>query len=266
MKERTNVVFVILIAFCGYIFAQKSAKVSSSKLSPIKVVLVGDSTVAIQGGWGPGFCAHLTEAVDCVDLAANGRSTKSFIDEGLWEKALQLKGQFYFIQFGHNDQKAQSSLHTDPETTFKSNLEKYISDVRQIGATPVLVTSLSRRNYKDGHLIELVGSFGIVHPLSEYASATREVANNQKVPLIDLYESSRELLGKMTQEQADEFDATSNGDAKSEGATASIPDRTHLNGLGKETFGAMVARLAAHSVHILSPYISEGVRKRQLGN
>jgi lysophospholipase L1-like esterase len=83
-------------------------------LKHIKVVLVGDSTVAIQGGWGPGFCSHLLPEADCIDLAANGRSTKSFLDEGLWSKALDVKGQFYFIQFGHNDQKDRPALHTDP--------------------------------------------------------------------------------------------------------------------------------------------------------
>jgi lysophospholipase L1-like esterase len=206
--------------------------------APIKVVLVGDSTVAVQGGWGPGFCAHLISSAECLDLAANGRSTKSFINEGLWAKALEAHGQFYFIQFGHNDQKPRPALHTDPETTFKANLERYVRDVRNIGGTPILVTSLSRRNYEDGKLI--------VDPLREYAAATREVAANDHVPLIDLYKLSRALLEPMTQEQADRYDRTTNPK----------PDRTHLNALGKRTFGDMVAHAAWQNVPALRPYIA----------
>jgi lysophospholipase L1-like esterase len=213
----------------------------------IKVVLVGDSSVATGGGWGPGFCAHLTDDADCLDLAKDGRSTKSFLDEGLWRKALEEGGQFYFIQFGHNDQKNQVILHTDPETTFKANLHRYVSDVRKIGGTPVLVTSLTRRNFDNGKLI--------IDPLREYAAATREVAAEDHVALVDLYQLSRALIEPMTQEQADQYDATAHVDAKAEGATATTPDRSHLNDLGKRTFGDMVAQAAYDAVPALKPYI-----------
>jgi lysophospholipase L1-like esterase len=213
----------------------------------IKVVLVGDSTVAIKGGWGPGFCAHLTDDADCLDLAKDGRSTKSFLDEGLWKKALDENGQFYFIQFGHNDQKDKVLLHTDPETTFKANLHRYVSDVRKIGGTPVLITSLTRRNFDNGKLI--------VDPLREYAAATREVAAEDHVALIDLYQLSRALIEQMTQEQADQYDMISHPDAKAEGATATTPDRTHLNDLGKRVFGDMVAQATYDAAPALKPYI-----------
>jgi lysophospholipase L1-like esterase len=216
-------------------------------LRHIKVVLVGDSTVATQGGWGPGFCSHLSPEADCLDLAANGRSTKSFLDEGLWSKALDVKGQFYFIQFGHNDQKDRPALHTDPETTFKTNLERYVRDVRAIGGQPVLLTSLTRRNFKDGHLL--------VDPLRDYAAATRAVAAEQHVPVIDLYRLSRKLIERMTQAEADRFDMVHHDDAKAEGTIATTPDRTHLNDLGKKTFGDIVARAAYENVPALRPYI-----------
>ncbi|MEP6872100.1 MAG: rhamnogalacturonan acetylesterase [Anaerolineaceae bacterium] len=214
----------------------------------IKVVLVGDSTVAVQGGWGPGFCAHFIPAAECLDLAVNGRSTKSFIDEGLWAKALEARGQFYFIQFGHNDQKDQLSLHTDPATTFKANLHRYVRDVRELGGTPILVTSLSRRNYSDGKLI--------VDPLREYAAATREVAAEDNVPLIDLYQLSRALLEPMTQLEADRFNATTHEDAAAERTAAAAPDRTHLNDLGKRTFGDMVAQTASQAIPALRPCLT----------
>lgn len=217
-------------------------------ITPIKVVLVGDSTVAIQGGWGPGFCAHVVASVECLDLAANGRSTKSFLEEGLWAKALKVRGQFYFIQFGHNDQKDQPALHTDPETSFKANLHRYVRDVREIEGTPILVTSLSRRNYKNGELI--------TDALREYAAATREVATEDHVQMIDLYSLSRALLQPMTQQKADRFDATAHDDARAEGAIAARPDRTHLNALGKKTFGEMVAHAASQNLPALRDYLT----------
>jgi len=200
---------------------------------PFKIVLVGDSTVAEEGGWGPGFCATLTSNVTCVDLARNGRSTKSYIDEGLWKQALAEHGQYYFIQFGHNDQKPAPSIHTDPETSFTANLRRFISDVRGIGGIPILVTPLSRRNYRDGTLIQDDG-------LADYAAAMHRVAGEDDVTLVDLYSMSCRLLSGMTQQQADQFDAQAHPDAKAENGAAK-PDRTHLNEHGKQVFGRLVA-------------------------
>ncbi len=201
--------------------------------APFKIVLVGDSTVATGGGWGPGFCAVLTPNVTCVDLAANGRSSKSYIDEGLWKKALDEHGQYYLIQFGHNDQKDDPARHTDPETTYRANLSRFVHEVRAQDGIPVLLTPLSRRNYKDGTLA--------VDALRQYAAATREVAAEEKVTVVDLYQLSTKLLQGMTQEQADTLDADSHPDAKAENGAGSKPDRTHLNEQGKTLFGRLVA-------------------------
>lgn len=209
-------------------FAQTSvAPVSPS--APVRIVLVGDSTVNPEGGWGPGLCALLTPKASCANDALNGRSSKSFYDEGAWTKALNEHGNYILIQFGHNDQPGKGpKRETDPETTYAANLRRYIAEARAAGAKPVLVTSLSRRNYKDGQLI--------VDHLAEYAAATRRVAIEEKVPVVDLYAASTKLLHTMTQEQADQFDAKSHTDATGKG-----PDRTHLNPEGQRLFGRMVA-------------------------
>ena len=79
------------------------------------IVLVGDSTVAEDSGWGPGFRRLANDDVEVVNVAANGRSSKSFIDEGLWSKALAARGQYYLIQFGHNDEPGKGpERETDP--------------------------------------------------------------------------------------------------------------------------------------------------------
>jgi lysophospholipase L1-like esterase len=217
---------------------------------PVKIVLVGDSTVATGGGWGPGFCADFSPNVTCVDDALNGRSSKSFIDEGAWKKALDEHGDYYLIQFGHNDQKTTPALYTDPDTTFAANLRRYIADVRAIGAVPILVTSLSRRTFKDGVLVE---------DLTPYVDAARKVGADEYITMVDLNASSVQMLKRMTQEQADKFDKGNDPEtgkplaaapaADGVSATASgvdaakgpAMDRTHLNPYGQKVFGRVVA-------------------------
>ncbi len=198
----------------------------------VKIVLVGDSTVNAEGGWGKGFCAIMTANVTCVNDALNGRSSKSFIDEGAWKKALEDHGDYYLIQFGHNDMKGKGpERETDPETTYAANIRRYIRDARAIGAVPVVVTSLSRRNYKDGVLVQ---------DLKDYSAAARRVGMEENVTVIDLNAMSVKLLEGMTQAQADEFDATGHEDQRAENKK-SVVDRTHLNAKGQELFGRMVA-------------------------
>jgi len=199
--------------------------------SPVKIVLVGDSTVATGGGWGPGFCAVMTPNVTCIDDALNGRSSKSFIDEGAWKKALAEKGDYYFIQFGHNDQKTDAPRHTDAEGSFKDYLQRYISDVQAIGAVPVLVTSLSRRTFKDGKVVE---------DLKEYATATRELGAKDFITVVDLNAASTAMLNRMTQEEADKFNAVGQ-EKEREAVGKSGTDRTHLNPYGQKVFGRIVA-------------------------
>ena len=181
--------------------------------APVRIVLVGDSTV--NNG-------------ECVSLARNGRSSKSYYDEGLWQNALAQHGDYVLIQFGHNDMPGKGpARETDPDTTYAANMRRYIDQARAAGARPVIVTSLSRRTYKDGKLVQ---------DLTAYASAAKRVANEEDVPVIDLNAASAKLLETMTQEQADHFDAAAHPDAVDKG-----PDRTHLNATGSAVFGRMVA-------------------------
>jgi lysophospholipase L1-like esterase len=215
------------------------------RADPVKIVLVGDSTVAVGGGWGPGFCATLTPNVTCVDLAANGRSSKSYLDEGRWKQALGEHGDVYFIQFGHNDQKPDAARHTEPEAGYSANLRRYVSDVRAMGAIPILVSPLSRRNYLNGKLFD--------DGLRAYAEAVRAVAASEHVTFVDLFALSTRYLDTLTQAQADMLDATGHPDAKAENGSAQKPDRTHLNAEGKALFGRMVADNAERLEPSLGP-------------
>ncbi|WP_407468996.1 rhamnogalacturonan acetylesterase [Xanthomonas campestris pv. raphani] len=196
-----------LLAMCTALSAQAAAgaavpastvPVSATSTTPLaasKIVLVGDSTTAVQGGWGPSFCAqHVTSFLSCLNLARGGRSTSNYRAEGSWEIALkELRSGGYrqvvvLIQFGHNDQPGKPGRSTDLATEFPANLRRYVNEARAAGALPVLVTPLTRRQFERGQLID---------DLAPWAAATRAVARELQVPLIDLHARSRALVQGM---------------------------------------------------------------------
>jgi lysophospholipase L1-like esterase len=158
------------------------------------VYLIGDSTIAIkeikawpETGWGVPF-AHFFDSTVVVDnRAKNGRSTRTFIEEGLWKpvvEALQ-PGDYVFIQFGHNDEVETKKSYTTKEQ-FTANLARYISETKGKGATPVLLTPVARRRFDSAGKIE-----GTHHV---YSGLVREVAKLQGVKLIDLDVKSQQVL------------------------------------------------------------------------
>jgi lysophospholipase L1-like esterase len=194
---------------------------------PVKIVLVGDSTVNDEGGWGPGLRASLGPGVEVINLAKNGRSSKSFREEGLWVPALAAKPNFILIQFGHNDGPGKGAdRETDPQTTYRENLARYVDEARAIGAEPVLVTSIVRRNFTTDGKIK-------VDSLAPYVEVVRSLASEKKVPLIDLYTLTREQAEKLGPGGCEEIDAHDK-----EGK----PDHTHLGPKGRQEIGAMAAR------------------------
>ena len=172
------------------------------KINAKKIILVGDSTTAVIGGWGPSFCAdHLTSFVACVNLARGGRSSFNYIAEGSWNIALSEMSTAYsktyvLIQFGHNDQPGKPGRSTDLANEFPQYLRQYVNETRQKGAIPVLVTPLTRRSFANGVL---------TNDLAPWAEATRNVAREMNVPLIDLYARSREEVQKMGAVEAMRF-------------------------------------------------------------
>jgi pectinesterase len=192
--------------------------------APIRIVLVGDSTVTDDSGWGAGFKRLATDKVEVVNTAANGRSSKSFIDEGRWAEALGKRGHYYLIQFGHNDEPGKGpERETDPKTTYRANMARYVDDVRAIGATPVLITSLIRRLYKDDGTIRTTQT--------PYVEVVRTLAAEKKVPLVDLHAIS---LADAENAGDDVWADLSPRDEQGQ------VDRTHLNVKGSEVVGRMV--------------------------
>ena len=219
---------VILISF---LFPQKNK---------ITVFLIGDSTMANkevkafpETGWGMPFTYFFDSTVAVKNFARNGRSTKSFMVEGLWQKALdEINSEDYIlIQFGHNDEgKQKIGRYTTPDE-FKINLAKYVTDARSKKAIPVLITPVSRRNFdSDGKINE-------THPV--YADAVREVAKELNVPLIDLDEKSKQLLQQFGPEKSKWlFNYVEPGENPNypEGKK----DNTHFNELGARKIAEIV--------------------------
>ena len=122
------------------------------------VFIIGDSTAAKKDlstgsperGWGMALQCFFDEAFIRVDNhAVNGRSSKSFIDEGRWQKVLDRlqPGDYVIIQFGHNDEKPKADRHTDPGSTFDYNLAKFVRETRERGGIPILMNPVVRRNF-----------------------------------------------------------------------------------------------------------------------
>jgi pectinesterase len=198
---------------------------SAGQPDRVRIVLVGDSTVTDRSGWGAGFRQLLSPDAECVNTAVGGRSSKSFRAEGHWDRALALRGDYYLIQFGHNDQPGKGAdRETDPETTFAANLARYVDEVRAIGGTPVLITSLVRRTFDPAHPTKLADS------LAPYAAATRRVAREKRVPLLDLHRRSLELCEQWGPARCEALNPP--GDRG--------PDRTHLDAHGSLVFAELV--------------------------
>ena len=186
MLVRTVAVAIALVA--TPLAAQAQAPADPPPFKASKIVLVGDSTTAVNSGWGGAFCGrHVTSAVACVNLGRGGRSTSTYRAEGSWALALAeiragaFAQTYVLIQFGHNDAYGRAERLTDLETSFPANLKRYVEEARAAGAHPVLVTPLARRQFKSGRLVDDLGP---------WARAVRAVAVETGTPLVDLNAAS----------------------------------------------------------------------------
>ncbi|MFA4866547.1 MAG: rhamnogalacturonan acetylesterase [Pedobacter sp.] len=205
----------------------------------VKVYLVGDSTISIkpvskypETGWGMPFAYFFDESVEVDNRAQNGRSTKSFINEGHWKAVTDSlkKGDYVFIQFGHNDEaKAKSTYTTEQE--FKSYLEKYVNETLKAGSFPVLITPVARRRF------DSEGKVKESHEL--YSAIVRNVASALKVPMIDLDRRSMALMQEMGAENSKLlFNQLIPGQHPN--YPAGMNDNTHFNEYGARRIAELV--------------------------
>jgi len=207
---------------------------------PIRIALVGDSTVQDGSGWGPGFTASFGAPVAVSNAAVGGRSSKSFLGENRWAPVLAAKPNYILLQFGHNDEPGKGpDRETDPKTTYRANMSRYVDEARAAGAVPVLVTSIVRRSFTADGKFRPDG-------LVPYVEEVRKLAAEKNVPLIDLY--------SLTKVQAEKL-----GDPGAEALGTKTPDgkqdHTHLGPHGAQEIGAMAAAELVKVAPALQPYL-----------
>lgn len=252
----------------------------------ITVFMIGDSTMANkpldkenqERGWGQMLPIYLEGAIKVDNHAVNGRSSKSFIDEGRWEKVREQirPGDYVIIQFGHNDEKAKSpDRYTVPGSTFDANLKKFVNETREKGGTPILMNSIVRRNFPANGIaaaqtddrqktwkkgLENYPAEGdtLVDTHGDYRIAPKNVAEEMGVVFVDMNTLTHELVQGLGKDSSkDLFMWMPVG--KYEFAPNGRIDNTHLNVYG----GIVVSRLAvnalAEKVPAFKPYIRRTV-------
>jgi DNA sulfur modification protein DndE len=227
----------------------------------ITIYTIGDSTMANKDttggnperGWAMAFQQFFdADKVIVENHAMNGRSTKSFIDEGRWKVITDKlkKGDYVFIQFGHNDEKIEDpSRYADAQGAYKANLTRYVEETRAKKAHPVLMTPIIRRRFDNTGVL--------VNTPDDYPDAVRALAKELNVPIIDMEAKTRQLIQHIGPE-----------DSKSlflwlpAGQSAAHPngvqDNTHLNGHG----AFLVAQEATKGMRELKLPIAKYLKKQ----
>ena len=166
---------------------------------------IGDSTVQQnridtwpQCGIGQMLEWYLRPGVQVHNYARNGRSTKSFWEEGRFEAVERelSAGDVLLIQFGHNDQKKEDPTRYSSPEDYQKNLLRYANFARRVGALPVLITPVTRRRFEGDKLTP---------SLEPYPQAMGELAQREGIPLIDLYAISRALIQQQGEQASRAF-------------------------------------------------------------
>lgn len=217
--------------------------ITAQERQTIRIALIGDSTVASYDkppadrpdltGWGQVFGESFNDRVEVRNFALSGRSSRSFLREGHWQKVLDFKPDYLFIQFGHNDQPGKGDRTTDPAGDFQENLRKYIDDARAARCVPILVTPVARRTFQEGKPTT---------SLTPYADAMQQVGRKQNVAVIDLHAASLDLFGRL-------------GDEGSADLSAAPSDRTHFSRKGGRAIAGLVVAALAKDVPALAAHL-----------
>ena len=233
---------ILILLFAVNISAQKS---------PVTIFIAGDSTAAEklpekrpETGWGEMLGKFFKDGkVKIENRAMNGRSTKTFISENRWQKILDdlKKGDYVFVQFGHNDSAKEKGERYTPPEDYRKNLIKFINEVNAKKANIVLLTPVMRRRFdKDGKFYDTHG---------EYPDIVRAVAKEYKIPLIDMHRKSEKLLVGLGAENSKKlFLILQKGESPN--YPNGLDDNTHFNPRGAEE----MAKLAV-----------EGIRETKIG-
>lgn len=247
-QNKKNALLLLLIGaiIMGFVYHQKKK---------IHIFIAGDSTASIketkaypETGWGMPFVHFWDSSVAVVNKAKNGRSTKTFLSEGLWQSIINNAGEgdYVIIQFGHNDESKEKKERYATPDTFMMNLTRFIQETRAQKAIPILFTPVSRRKF------DSTGTALETH--QAYSALVKIVAEKEKVFCFDLDTKSRELYQQMGKEnskllflqlQKDEHPNYPDGK----------DDNTHFNELGAR----LIAQLILQALQKQFPDLRERV-------
>ncbi len=253
-----------LFRCCTFVAASlaSGSAIAADPALPVRILLVGDSTMAPRNGYGDALCRRFAAGVECLNLAKNGRSSGSYRAEGSWGQVMDLLREhqkdrttyhatYVLIQFGHNDQPGKPGRSTDLAREFPANLARYADEVAGLGAVPVLVTPLTRRSFHGSEL---------QNDLQAWADTTIRVAREKHLALLDLHTESFAAVAAMGSAEADTLAmepppaipaaGKPEDRAKTESTAPPVSkfDRTHLGEKGAAYFSAMVARQLTRAV------------------
>ncbi|WP_245902383.1 rhamnogalacturonan acetylesterase [Gracilibacillus dipsosauri] len=236
------VLFSIIFVFSiGIITVNSSSSNKKREENQTWIYIAGDSTAsnyteerAPRTGWGQVLDPLFDKKIEVINKAASGRSSKSFIAEGRLDEILSeiQKGDYLFIQFGHNDAKEDKpSLYTDPSTTYKSYLKQYIDGAREQGALPILLTPVERRTFsEDGTFIPSHG---------DYPKAMKELAQEENVPVLHMTEKTTELYNQLGPEESKDLFMWLEED-ESPNYSEGVQDSTHFRKTGATEIAQLV--------------------------
>lgn len=199
----------------------------------VSAYLASDSTVqdygpedAPQAGWGMYIGDYFTGDVRFFNHAIGGRSSRTFVEEGRLDAILKeiQAGDFLFIQMGHNDStESKPERYTEPYTTYKLYLKKYVDGARKKKAMPILITPAARLHYEDGTYL---------NDFPDYCKAMKQVADEEGVLLIDLMARSLEHLAAVGYDEAFTYFMVSSNDT----------DYTHFTEKGANAMASVLSR------------------------
>ncbi|MFT4176992.1 MAG: rhamnogalacturonan acetylesterase [Luteolibacter sp.] len=236
-------------------FNGKNPSISAVKIAPaekaVGIFIAGDSTVTDQGGalytgWGQMLPAFFKSGAYVYNNAQSGDSLGSFKNNGLFTMMLNTAqpGDYLLVQFGHNDQKAKRRKGVDPLTAYRSNLREYVALGREKKLNVVLISPMERRRFKDG----------VATPtLRSYADTVREVAQEEKVPFIDLNAESIRLYNTLGEGKSKKLFLHYGAGAAPDGRSEALSDNTHFDNYG----GYELARIVATGIHKLKLDVSD---------
>ena len=243
-------IFFILLAFTTMSF--------SFSTKPITIYMIGDSTMSIKApraypetGWGMPFAGFFDSTVKVDNRAKNGRSTRTFISENLWQPVFDNlnEGDYVFIQFGHNDESKEKTERYTTPGQYKENLTRFVKETRSKKAIPVLLTPVSRRRFdKEGNALETHAA---------YSPLVKEVAKALNVLFIDLDTKSKDLYQQMGVENSRLlFLQLKPGEHPN--YPGGKDDNTHFNELGAR----LIAQIVLAEVKVIDPLLAERIIKR----